>query len=205
MQRLRCILAWMTSLPAVAPQRNRPVLVALGRAAMRASGWKFVGEIPSLPKFIIIVAPHTSNWDFPVGVAAMFALDLDAHWFGKDSLFRPPFGWILRQFGGRPVRRDTSAGIVEEMAKIVRAEPRFVLALAPEGTRKPVAAWRSGFYRIAEAARIPIVPVTFDWSRKEIGILEPVHVTGDMEDDLRRLRALYRSEMGRAPEKYMAG
>lgn len=194
----------MTSLPSHAPRRNWPVFAALGRAAMRVSGWKFVGEIPHLDKLIIIVAPHTSNWDFPVGVAAMFALDLDAHWFGKDTLFRPPAGWILRLLGGRPVRRDTSEGVVEEMARTIRAEPKFLLALAPEGTRKPVASWRSGFYRIAQAAEMPIVPVAFDWSRKEIHIMAPFYATGDLTGDMLTLRSLFRPEMGRDPRKFIS-
>ncbi|MDB4914898.1 MAG: phospholipid/glycerol acyltransferase [Gemmatimonadetes bacterium] len=167
-------------------------------------GWQISGAIPAVPKCIIIVAPHTSNWDFPLGVAAMFALDLDAHWFGKNTLFWPPFGWLLRHLGGRPVRRDTAGGVVEEMTAIVRAEPTFLLALAPEGTRKPVARWRSGFYRIAEAADVPVVPVAFDWSTKTIWIMEPFRVTGNLPADMRHLRSFYRSEMGRDPTKFVA-
>jgi 1-acyl-sn-glycerol-3-phosphate acyltransferase len=193
----------MTSLSADAPRRNRPLLVAFGRLGMRAMGWRFSGEIPRIPRFIVIVAPHTSNWDFPVGVFAMFALDLDAHWFGKDTLFWPPFGWILRRLGGRPVRRDSAEGVVAEMAKIVRAEPKFLLALAPEGTRKPVARWRSGFYRIAQAADVPIVPVWFDWSTRTIGIAAPFDVTGDLPRDMGLLRGMYRAEMGRYPSKFV--
>ena len=187
-----------------APRRHRPLLRAIGRIALRISGWRICGDVPRLAKFIIIVAPHTSNWDFPVGVAAMFALDLDAHWFGKHTLFRGPAGSILRLIGGRPVRRETSEGVVEEVAAIVRAEPEFLLALAPEGTRKRVAHWRSGFYHIAEAANVPIVPVWFDWSHHEIGIGTPVHTTGNLAADLAALQALYRAEMGRNPSGFWA-
>jgi 1-acyl-sn-glycerol-3-phosphate acyltransferase len=181
------------------PRRGWSLLRVLGRAALRVSGWRIVGELPRLPKFIIVVAPHTSNWDFPVGVAAMFALDLDVHWFGKDTLFRPPAGVIMRALGGRPVRRESPEGVVREMAAIVNAEPQFLLALAPEGTRKKVTTWRTGFYRIAEATGIPIVPVWFDWSRREIGIGEPVYAMGHLERDVAAIKSLYRPEMARYP------
>lgn len=169
---------------------------------MRVSGWTFHGALPNLPKFIIIVAPHTSNWDFPVGVAALFALDLRAHWFGKESLFRPPTGALLRMIDGRPVRRDVPVGMVAEMASVVRAEPEFVLAIAPEGTRSSVDHWRTGFYRIAEAAGVPVVPVSFDWSRREIGINAPVNPSGNLESDVAAMQALYRPEMARHPSGF---
>ena len=184
------------------PRAHRPLLPALGRAMMRVSGWTFRGELPDLPKFIIIVAPHTSNWDFPVGVAALFALDLRAHWFGKESLFRPPMGALLRMIDGRPVRRDVPEGVVAEMAAVVREEPEFVLAIAPEGTRASVDHWRTGFYRIAEATAVPIVPVSFDWSRHEIGICAPVYPSGDLEADVGGMQALFRPEMVRHPSGF---
>ena len=184
------------------PRAHRPLCPALGRAALRLAGWTITGALPELPKYVIIVAPHTSNWDFPVGVAALFALDLEAHWFGKDSLFRAPMGTILRLLGGRPVHRETAEGVVAEMAAIVRAEPQFILALAPEGTRKRVDHWRSGFYRIAEAAGVPVVPVWFDWSRREIGIGAPVRPSGHLAGDLAALQALYRPEMARNPKGF---
>jgi 1-acyl-sn-glycerol-3-phosphate acyltransferase len=161
------------------------------------AGWKIVGELPHLPKFVIIVAPHTSNWDFLAGLAAKFALALDLHWFGKHTLFRGPLGLLLRALGGRPVRRETPEGIVAEMAAMVDAEPQFLLALAPEGTRARVTQWRTGFYHIAEETGIPIVPVWFDWSRKEIGVGEPVRASGNLGADIAALQSLYRPEMAK--------
>ena len=181
------------------PRAHRIGLPALGRLAMRLSGWTFRGALPELPKYVIVVAPHTSNWDFPVGVAALFAIDLEAHWFGKESLFRGPMGSIMRLLGGRPVRRDTPDGVVAEMAAAVAAAPQFVIALAPEGTRRQVDHWRTGFYRIAEAADIPIVAVSFDWSRREIGIHPPVRATGNLHADVAALQALYEARMARHP------
>ena len=187
------------------PRRHSSLLRALGRTALRLSRWRIVGALPALPKFVIIVAPHTSNWDFPIGVAAMFALDLEIHWFGKNTIFIPPVGWILRRLGGRPVRRDAPEGVVAEVAAIVRAEPRFLLALAPEGTRKRVNAWRTGFYRIAEIADVPIVPVWFDYSRREIGIGAPMRATGNLERDIALLQSHYRANMARHPKGYGQG
>ncbi|CAN5265686.1 lysophospholipid acyltransferase family protein [soil metagenome] len=184
------------------PRAHRTLFPAIGRAMMRLTGWTFRGALPELPKFIIIVAPHTSNWDFPIGVFALFALDLQSHWFGKASLFRPPMGFLLRMIQGRPVRRDSPEGIVAQMAAAVRAEPQCVLTLAPEGTRSSVDHWRTGFYHIAEAAGVPVVPVSFDWSRKEIGINAPMHPSGDLEADVTAMQALYRPEMARHPDAF---
>ena len=184
------------------PRAHRPLLPAIGRMMMRLSGWSFVGAMPEMPKFVIIVAPHTSNWDFPIGVWALFALDLKSYWFGKDSLFRPPMGAFMRMINGRPVRRDSSEGVVAQMAAAVRAEPQFVLTITPEGTRKSVDHWRTGFYRIAEAAGVPIVPVVFDWTHREIRITAPVYPSGNLEADVAMIQALFRPEMARHPEGF---
>ncbi len=181
------------------PRRNRPLLQRISRGALSLVRWRIVGDVPPIPKFVAIVAPHTSNWDFPLGVLVMFALDLRVHWFGKASLFRSPLGPLFRRLGGRPVNRERAEGVVEQMAAIVRAEPNFILALAPEGTRKRVHRWRTGFYRIAERTGIPIVPVSFDWSRREVTIGEPVQPTSDIDADLAVLKACYRREMALNP------
>jgi 1-acyl-sn-glycerol-3-phosphate acyltransferase len=182
---------------AAMPRRNSPILRLFGRTGLRLWNWRIAGDLPQLPKFIIIVAPHTSNWDFPLGVLAMFSLDLRIHWFGKDSLFRSPLAWLFRLLDGRAVRRETNEGVVAEMAAAIRAEPQFLLALAPEGTRKHVRHWRSGFYHIALEAGVPIVPVWFDWSTREIGIEKPFFPTRDPEGDMAALKAIYRPEMAR--------
>jgi 1-acyl-sn-glycerol-3-phosphate acyltransferase len=187
------------------PLRHSPALRALGRVALRLAGWRIVGELPSIPKFVIVVAPHTSNWDFPIGVAAMFALDLDVTWLGKDSLFRGPHARVLRWLGGRPVKRDAPEGLVAEVAAAVRDESRFILALAPEGTRRRVDQWKTGFYRIAEAAGVPIVPVWLDWQRHEIGIGHPLMPAGAMEAEVAALQSQYHPQMARHPEKFWAG
>jgi 1-acyl-sn-glycerol-3-phosphate acyltransferase len=185
-----------------APRRNSALLRALGRRVLRLFGWRIIGDAPREPKFVAIVAPHTSNWDFVVCVATMFALDLKIRWLGKESLFRGPLGALLHRLGGWPVRRGTPEGLVVQAAEIIKSESQFILALAPEGTRSRVPRWRTGFYRIAEAAHIPIVPVALDWDRKEIIIRDPVWPTGEMSRDLADLMASYHSRMAKFPASY---
>jgi len=184
------------------PRDRNPFLRALGRFYLRSAGWQIHGRVPADPKFVAIVAPHTSNWDFVVCVAAMFALGLRIQWFGKDSLFRWPLGWLLRALGGLPVRRDTAKRVVSEIADTIRSQPRFILALAPEGTRRRVAEWRTGFYHIAEQAGVPIVPVALDWGQRVITIGDPVRTAGDPAREIARLRARYRVEMALHPEGF---
>lgn len=185
-----------------APRRNSALLRALGRRVLRLLGWRIIGDAPREPKFVAIVAPHTSNWDFVVCVATMFALDLKIRWLGKASLFRWPLAPLLHTLGGWPVRRDAPEGLVVQAAEIIKSQPQFILALAPEGTRSRVPRWRTGFYRIAEAAHIPIVPVALDWDRKEIIIREPVWPTGEMSRDVADLMASYQSRMAKYPASY---
>jgi len=163
----------------------------LGHAVLAASGWRVTGGIPDLPKFVIIVAPHTSNWDFPVGLAAKLALRLQVTFFGKDTLFRFPLGPLMRAWGGIPVDRSASHDVVERVVEEFARRDRMVLALAPEGTRKPVDRWRTGFYHIAHGARVPIVPVALNFGVKEIQILAPFDTTGDLERDLGALRTRF--------------
>jgi 1-acyl-sn-glycerol-3-phosphate acyltransferase len=189
--------------PAGPPLRGSAPLRAVGRLGLRLTRFRIVGALPATRKMVVIVAPHTSNWDFFIGVFAMFTLDLRVYWLGKDSLFHGLHGRILRSLGGRPVRRDASEGVVADVLAVLESEPAFLLALAPEGTRKPVDRWRTGFYRIAEAARVPIVPVWLDWSRREVGIAAPFHTSGDIRADFAALQANYRAEMGRHPAGYV--
>lgn len=177
--------------PAV-PQTHRPWLRRLGRWLLKRAGWRFTGHMPDLPRFVVIVAPHTSNWDFPVGLAAKWALGFDAHWWGKDTLFRPPLGWFMRANGGIPVDRHNKHNVVERTIAAMQASERFALALSPEGTRKRVTEWRSGFWHVAKGAKVPICCVAFDWDRREIR-LGPV-LTADEDDTaagIARVRAAF--------------
>lgn len=163
----------------------------LGRVYLRLGGWRLEGAFPVEPKFVAIVAPHTSNWDFVVGVAVVFALELRVSWLGKHSLFRPPLKRFFLWLGGIPVDRRASHGVVDACVKAFEGGPARLLALAPEGTRKGVSQWKSGFYRIATAAEVPIFPVGFDYRDHVIRLMPVFKPTGDLERDLPLLQALF--------------
>jgi 1-acyl-sn-glycerol-3-phosphate acyltransferase len=165
-------------------------------------GWKIVGDVPTdIKKYIIAVAPHTSNWDFPLGVAARSILRIQkAKFLGKSQLFKPPFGWFFRSLGGQPVDRSSSHDVVDQVVKIFEQHDEFVLALAPEGTRKKVDKLRTGFYFIAKGAHVPIVPVGFDFQKKEIVVGKPLYTTDNFDDDMEKIMSFYRPIRGKNPE-----
>jgi 1-acyl-sn-glycerol-3-phosphate acyltransferase len=184
------------------PRTHRPVLRRVGTLGLRLLGWRVRGELPDVAKFIIIVAPHTSNWDFAVGFLAYLALELDASWFGKASIFAWPFGPILRRFGGLPIRRGASENVVDRSIAESRMRSRFVLALAPEGTRRRVRTWRSGFYYIALGAGLPIVTVALDFAKREIEVGPAFQATGDYAADIARLLERFERVAGKHPALY---
>jgi 1-acyl-sn-glycerol-3-phosphate acyltransferase len=184
------------------PRRFGRLTRAIGATILGASGWRFEGALPDLPQFVVIVAPHTSNWDFPIGVSVMLALGVRVRWLGKHSLFHGPAGTLLRWLGGIPVRRGERSGAVDDAVAAFRANPQLMLALAPEGTRTRVASWKTGYYTVAERAGVPIVPIAMDWSRHVIDIGPPVAAVGGAEEATERLMALYRPEMARRREGY---
>jgi 1-acyl-sn-glycerol-3-phosphate acyltransferase len=169
---------------------------------MGLTGWRFEGSVPDVRKMVLIVAPHTSNWDFLVGLAAKLALRLGGTFIGKHTLFRWPLGIFMRWLGGVPVDRSAAAGFASEVARVLRDADQMTVVLAPEGTRKRIPQWKSGFYRIAVEAGVPILPVGFDYPRKVVFFAPLFHPSGDYEKDLPQLRALYRAEMGLKPQNY---
>lgn len=184
------------------PRRASPLLRGIGRAALALLGWRIEGRIPNVPKCVIIVAPHTSNWDFVIGIATLFALGLRVSYLGKHSLFRGPLGWFLRATGGIPVDRRAAVGVVERAVEQLRRSERIFLALSPEGTRKRVESWKSGYYRIATSAGVKVFPVALDYSRRAVVLLELFTPSADHERDQAALRALFSSRMARHPEGY---
>jgi 1-acyl-sn-glycerol-3-phosphate acyltransferase len=174
----------------------------IGRAWLGVMGWRLEGALPPAPRYVLIVAPHTTNADFFVGLAAKWALGLRAKWLGKHTIFRGPLGWLLRALGGVAVDRSHPDGTVDAVLAEMEAAPTFVLALAPEGTRRLTDGWKSGFYRIAVAARVPILPVAFDWSTRRILLRTPFQPTGDPAADILQLRGMYHKGMARHPELF---
>ncbi|MCU0368050.1 MAG: lysophospholipid acyltransferase family protein [Cyclobacteriaceae bacterium] len=168
----------------------------------RLMGWKIVGDFPRhLKKYIVAVAPHTSNWDFPIGVMARSILKMEqAKFLGKDSLFKSPFGWFFRWLGGYPVDRSSHNDVVQQVVDIFNAHENFILALAPEGTRKKVDKMRTGFYYIAKGAGVPIVPVGFDFAQKRIVLADPMMPTDNFDKDMDTLLSFYRQMKGKNPE-----
>ena len=184
------------------PQTRGRILRRFGLWLLTRAGWHFEGHWPNVPKLVVIVAPHTSNWDFFIGLAAKWALGLKAHWWGKDTLFLPPLGWFMRANGGIPVDRSNSSQVVEKTIEEFESHDQFALALAPEGTRQKVAHWRSGFWHVAKGAGVPICCVAFDWSRKVIRVGP---TTMPDEDDpaegIARIRSYYADVHGYNPSQ----
>ena len=183
-------------LPPSFPRRGNVFSLLLGRCALALSGWRFEGEFPDRPKILAIVAPHTSNWDFPLGIAAVYALGLRVRFLGKHTLFYPPLGWLMRWLGGTPVVREAPQGAVAQVVEVFQREPAIFLAVAPAGTRTRRTPWRSGFYHMAHAAGVPILPIAFDGERRAIRLFAPLETSGDYEADLPRLMALYEGIRG---------
>lgn len=196
----------MTVIPAAKvlgpPRRGGPLSAAMARGILRALGWRIDGGLPDEPRFVLIVAPHTSNWDFALGIVAMFALRLRVTWLGKHTIFRGPAGPILRWLGGRPVDRALPGGVVSTAIAQFAAHEQHVLALSPEGTRRRTAEWKTGFHRIAEGAGVPIVPVTLDYQSRTITIGRPRPVGTQVSADVRALRRLFRKEMALHPDRF---
>jgi 1-acyl-sn-glycerol-3-phosphate acyltransferase len=148
----------------------------------------------------MVVYPHTSNWDFPLGLLAKVVLSLDVHWVGKDALFHGPLGPLMRWLGGIPVNRRKHTGFVDRMAEEMRLRERFLLAIAPEGTRGLTLGWKSGFYRIARAADVPVLVAVIDYAHREIGPVASIALTGDETADMARIADCFRDCRGRRPE-----
>lgn len=197
-------VANVPTLTANPASRGNVLTHTLAVLAMRLFGWRFTGEdFPDERKFVLIVAPHTSNWDFPVGVMAMYAIGLRGTFLGKDSLFKFPLGLLMRFLGGFPVDRASKNDVVTQTVDLVSRLDRVIVVLSPEGTRKRTERWRTGFYWIAHKAGIPICPVAFDYSRKEFRFFPLFRTTGDVERDLAALRAHFSPEMAYDPVKYV--
>ncbi|GAB3297933.1 lysophospholipid acyltransferase family protein [Pseudidiomarina andamanensis] len=183
------------------PLRGNAFSRWVGRVGLRLlGGWRVVGDLPHVKKAIIPVAPHTSNWDFFIGVFAMLALGLNLSYLGKHTIFRFPVNGLLRWLGGIPVDRRAASGVVEQMTAQFQQRDELILALSPEGTRKKVQEWKKGFLHIAQAAQVPVVPIALDFSRKVVEITPAFMITGTIDEELQRVKAALSHAVGKYPE-----
>ena len=168
---------------------------------LKSLGWSVHADYPGTKKYVVIAAPHTSNWDFPLGILTQWALKLDAKWIGKHTLFRWPYGWFFRALGGIPVYRSQTLNLSQQLAALFEKTDRMVLALAPEGTRSKTNHWKTGFYHIATAAQVPIVMAYLDFGHKQVGIGGAFMPSGDIQADFEIIREFYVGRQGKFPEK----
>lgn len=167
----------------------------------KITGWKIKGGRPTIPKYILIVAPHTSYWDFPVGWAAKTILRLKGVFLGKAELFKTPvIGWILKKMGGVPVDRSRNTKLVDFVADLFKKYDELAVVLTPEGTRSYVPKWKTGFYYMAITSNVPIVMVGFDFKKKVVELNDPFYPTGNLDEDIAFIMSYYRGITGKHPE-----
>lgn len=192
----------LPSLPPAAPQFGNALTRAVGRWALKLSGWRVDGDLPDVRRCVAIMAPHTSNFDLPLAIALMMGMDVRVSVLAKHTVFRWPLSVLMRAIGAVSVDRGAATDVVAQAASVLRAADKMFLGLAPEGTRARVPRWKTGFYRIAVAAGVPIVTVGFDYARRVVTIWPPFWPTGCLDDDLAVLQARFSAAMGRHPERY---
>jgi len=173
------------------PQSSNAFAQWLGKQVLKRLGWKICGTFPKRSKFVVAVAPHTSNWDFVIAVAAMLALQLKVRFLGKDALFFWPFSWWLNKIGGIPVERNSNHGVVGQMTTLFLNTDKLVLGIAPEGTRRKTNQWKSGFLHIAYNAQVPVVPLSLDFNKKEIRVYNEVFIGENIAQELASFKSIY--------------
>lgn len=164
-------------------------------------GWQLIGDFPKVNKCIFIVVPHTSFADFFLGILIRKVWNEEINFIGKASLFKPPLGWYLKWVGGAPIVRHKNSDTVATITDMFNSKEKFRLALSPEGTRKKVAEWKTGFYYIAKLAQVPIVMIAFDFRHKQIKISEPYFTTENKEADFKLYKSFFKGVVGKFPQK----
>lgn len=172
----------------------------IAASLLRLAGWKFEGARPAARRFVLIAAPHTSNWDLPLMLLFAWSCGVRVSWMGKHTLFRGPAGRIMRALGGIPIRRDRSNSLVSQMADTIERSEQIALAIPAEGTRSYTTHWKSGFYHIAREAGVPVVLGFLDYGRRVGGLGPEIIVTGDVREDMDEIRAFYADKRGLYPE-----
>ena len=182
------------------PERLRgsrsKILRKIARFGINISGWTIKGNVPDEERIVIIAAPHTSNWDFILAMLAIFGLNIKVRWLGKNSIFKPGFKLFFEWLGGIPVYRDNPSSLIDNVVKIVKREKSIVIAMTPEGTRKKVKRWKTGFLRIAKQTHSKILLISIDAPTKSIEIGNIFNPTGNSEDDLAFIQKYYSSFRG---------
>ena len=174
----------------------------LARWLLRLNGWQLSGARPQCDHYVLIAAPHTSNWDFPLMLMFAAAFDIKVTWMAKHSLFYPPIGWIMRAMGGMPIIRNKNQNVVSAMVAAFKVVPHLVLVVPTEGTRERSDFWKSGFYHIARQAGVPIVPSFLDYGGKRGGFGPALAVTGEVREDMQYFRDFYSGMLGKFPDQF---
>jgi len=177
------------------------MIATLASGLLNTLGWTLDIEFPDAPKYVLIVYPHTSNWDFPLGVTARHAIRLKAHYIAKHTLFKKPFGWLFRGLGGIPVDRGKKENTIRQIAARFDAAEEFVLGMAPEGTRSKTDHWKSGFYHIARAAKVPIAMAYFDYPKKKIGLGGAFYPSESINEAYEQIRTFFHGKQGKNPDQ----
>lgn len=167
---------------------------------LKMLGWKIVGQLPQDKKYIVIIGPHTSNWDFILGMVVRSALGANVRFLAKHQLFYAPYGWFFRWLGGSPVYRHKDNNLVDQVVDMYKQHDEFVIGIAPEGTRSEIKRWKSGFYHIAAKANVAIEMIGFDFKSKTIVIREPLMPSGDVDADFPIILDFFRGIDGRHPK-----
>ncbi|WP_371377274.1 lysophospholipid acyltransferase family protein [Thalassotalea aquiviva] len=188
--------------PPNVPRTNNQFAAWFGRLLINTSGWSLSGNLPDKKKFIVAVAPHTSNWDFLVGVRIKFALNLNLHFLGKDSLFKGLLGSWLRYLGGIPIDRSAPNGVVGQIVDRFNKEDELVIVIAPEGTRSKVSKWKTGFLQIAKQAKVPVVMVKFDYAKKDVHFYPERYIEGEIEQELASVQSLFSPDCAKIPQNF---
>ena len=178
-----------------------PVLRWFAKLALAVTGWRLEGQPPNLKKYVVIAAPHTSNWDFVAMMLMILSFKTKIYWFGKAELFRQPFAAFFNWFGGIPVVRSKSTGLVAQMVQKFKESENLIVGIPPEGTREKVRQWKTGFYHIAKQASVPIVLGFLDYKKKIAGLGPAFIPTGDVDADIREIQAFYAGITGKYPDQ----
>ncbi|MFW2373782.1 MAG: lysophospholipid acyltransferase family protein [Gammaproteobacteria bacterium] len=180
---------------------NAVMLKLFATICLKLFGWSVDSRLPKENKYVLIVAFHTSNWDFIVGILAMWAMGERFYWVGKHTLFWGPFGYMFRLLGGIPVDRRAHHGFISEMVEQFNSRDVMKLAIVPEGTRSRVSYWKTGFYYIAMEVKVPIAFGYFDYKNKIVGLGKTFYPSGDIDSDMDAIREFYLDKSGKHPEK----